>query len=248
MIGRILLLAGTTEAHELAARLAEQGYDVLASLAGVTKSPRRLPVQTRHGGFGGRDGQNSVMRDEKISLVIDATHPFATTISDRTADICRELSIPYLRFSRPAWEPEAGEHWHEVNDIKMLATVIPPSARVFLATGKQSEAIAEALPYRVLFCRKVDGGSEPFALSGGWIAGRPPYTKEEEIALFQELGVTWLVAKNAGGAARAKLAAARDLGISVAMISRPPAVHAPTVQSVEEVLVWVRAHEGARDG
>ena len=75
---KVLLLAGTAEARELA-ELAQcsPALDVIASLAGHTGEPRRLPCELRTGGFGGIDGLARYLTDRAIDAVLDATHPFA---------------------------------------------------------------------------------------------------------------------------------------------------------------------------
>ena len=94
---------------------------------------------------------------------------------------------------------------------------------------------------RRLLCRQIDPPDGPFPFpDGDWVIGRPPFSKEQEIALFEQLAVDWLVVKNAGGDASAtKLEAARALQIPVAMIARPPQPDAPKVETVEEALAWV---------
>ncbi len=241
---RVLLLAGTHEAHAVAAALDAAGYDVLASFAGATRRPRSLPVATRHGGFGGREAQRTFLLNGGFTAVIDASHPFAARISHRTAELCGELGLPYLRVLRPPWRPGKGEKWDDVSDLGELAALIPSGARVFLATGARHPEYAEALPERTLFGRKVDPGPAPFELNGGWVDGRPPFSGPDEIALFKRLDVDWLVAKNAGGPARAKLDAARELGVRVAMIRRPSLPDAPVVATVEDVLAWIRRLHG----
>ena len=58
---------------------------------------------------------------------------------------------------------------------------------------------------------------------------------------MHDLGVTWSVTRNSGGSASfAKLEAARRLGISVAMIRRPPQPEAARISTVSEALAWVR--------
>ena len=54
---RILILGGTTEARQLAARLAARGdLDIILSMAGRTENPVEQPVPVRTGGFGGAQG------------------------------------------------------------------------------------------------------------------------------------------------------------------------------------------------
>jgi precorrin-6A/cobalt-precorrin-6A reductase len=116
---------------------------------------------------------------------------------------------------------------------------------VFLATGRQTAARFAGLAGRRVICRVVDEQAAPFPFAGGeWLVERPPFTVEHEVDLFRRLGVDWLVAKNAGGAAgRAKLEAAKALGIGVAMLSRPEQPGGPKLESVAAALGWVRGLE-----
>ena len=90
-----------------------------------------------------------------------------------------------------------------------------------------------------MICRVVEEPEEAFPFAGGeFLVARPPFRLEDEVALFERLGVDWLVAKNAGGAeGRAKLEAAERLGIRVAMIERAaPMEGVRIVDSVEAAL------------
>jgi precorrin-6A/cobalt-precorrin-6A reductase len=78
---RVLILAGTNEARVLANRLVADGYDVTSSFAGVTENPILPQGKIRKGGFGGVDGLRRYLDNDKIDVVIDATHSFAAIIS-----------------------------------------------------------------------------------------------------------------------------------------------------------------------
>lgn len=240
---RLLLLAGTGEAQQLARALVAAGVDAVASLAGATRAPRPTGLPTRHGGFGGEAGFRAFLAAGGITAVLDATHPFAHRISHRTARICAEESIPYCQFLRPAWTPGPGDRWARVAREEDVAALVPEGAMVFLATGRQTLERFANLTHARLICRQIDPPEGPFPYpNGAFLVGRPPFSVEEETALFQRLGVDWLVVKNAGGEApRSKLVAARDLGVAVAMIDRPPQPDAPKVASVAEALDWVAA-------
>lgn len=240
---RLLLLAGTGEAQKVARGLAVQGVDAVASLAGATREPNPIGLPTRHGGFGGDEGFRAFLAAEGITAVLDATHPFAHRISQQTARICAEESIPYCQILRPEWEPGPGDRWVRVAREEDVAALVPKGVTVFLATGRQTLERFANLAHARLICRQIDPPEGPFPFPNGeYLVGRPPFSVEEERELFQRLGVDWLVVKNAGGEApRSKLIAARDLGIDVAMIDRPPQPEAPKVASVEAALDWVAA-------
>ncbi|WP_137702025.1 cobalt-precorrin-6A reductase [Marimonas lutisalis] len=239
----LLLLAGTGEARAIAAALAEMpGLAAVASLAGATQAPESLALPTRVGGFGGEAGFRAYLAENWIGAVLDATHPFAHRISLRTARICAELGLPYCQYLRPGWMPEAGDDWTWLADEAEAARHVPEGAVVFLATGRSTLERFANLQGRRLICRQIDPPSEPFPFADGeFLVGRPPFTVAEEEALFQRLGVDWLIVKNAGGAAsRSKLIAARNLGIRVGMIKRPEQPEGCRVESVAAALDWVR--------
>ena len=93
MTGPVLVLAGTAEAGELATRLHDAGVPVVASFAGRTSAPAALPCAVRVGGFGGVDGLVAELRSGGYAVVVDATHPFAATMSHLAVDRVRWLWV-----------------------------------------------------------------------------------------------------------------------------------------------------------
>ncbi|WP_424939799.1 precorrin-6A/cobalt-precorrin-6A reductase [Aliiroseovarius sp. S253] len=237
---KILLLAGTGEARVLAKLLAGQGQDVLASLAGVTCTPLAYPVPTRVGGFGGEAAQRAFMIDQDFDAVVDATHPFAAQISERSQRISKELTMPYTRLLRREWRAEEGDNWQLIDMPDEASSRIPPGARVLLATGAVSVSEWAGLAdSRTLFCRRVDETDQHFPFEGGWIVGRPPFSLEEELDTLRNHRITHLVSKNAGGPTGAKLLAARQLGLPVVMLNRPALPDCDRVETPEEALAWL---------
>lgn len=239
----LLLLAGTGEAKRIAWSLADSGRAVIASLAAAMREPDTLPVPTRIGGFGGEAGFRAFLAAERISAVLDATHPFAAQITNRTARACAALDMPYCQLLRPAWVPGLDDDWREVASAVDVPDLIPPNTTVFLATGRQRLADFAGLAGRRVIARVVEPPKAPFPFEGGeFLIGRPPYMEERDRQLMAALGVDWLVTKNAGGAGGVgKLRAARRLGIPVVMLGRPEMPDAPRVESVAQALDWVAA-------
>ncbi len=237
----LLLLGGTGEARRIADRL--RGQDAMISLAGATRMPQAQALPARVGGFGGAEGFCSFLKEAGITAVLDATHPYAHRITERTARLCAAAQIPYLQFLRTPWVPEPGDNWTEIASEAEAARHIPQGAVVFLGTGRQTLERFSNLEGRAVICRQIDPPDKPFPFPGGrYLVGRPPFSVEDEVALFQRLGVDVLVVKNAGGAAsRTKLTAARQLGIPVLMIARPAQGNWPVVETVEAALAWVEA-------
>ncbi|GIT92198.1 precorrin-6A reductase [Jannaschia pagri] len=229
---KVLVLAGTTEARRLCSQVRE--LPVCASLAGATEKPADLAVPTRHGGFGGEAGFRAALQD--VSAVVNATHPFAQRMTARAARLCVDLRVPYLRLLRPPWAPEP--EWTHATDAATAARALPAKARVFLATGPGS---LEAFLDRglTLWCRRIDPA--PAVAGVTWVLGRPPFTLEHEIETFRSLSITHLVTKNSGGG-RAKLDAARALGIAVHMIDRPRPAPGETTHDIARAVRFIQDH------
>ncbi|MCF2903851.1 cobalt-precorrin-6A reductase [Octadecabacter sp. CECT 8868] len=243
----LLLLAGTGEAKRIAWGLADTGRSVVASLAGVTRSPDPLPIPTRIGGFGGEAAFQQYLSDEGITAVVDATHPFADQITNRTARVCGALGLPYCQVLRPEWVAEEKDDWTEISAPHEVADLVPPDAVVFLGTGRQTLPEFANLEGRRVLARMIDAPMVPFPFEGGeFVIGRPPFDVKSEVALFRALGVTHLVVKNSGGkGGRPKLDAARQLELPVFLLDRPKAPNlgetATRVETVQGALEWVAA-------
>jgi precorrin-6A/cobalt-precorrin-6A reductase len=239
---RALILGGTSDANRLAGALARAGIDAIYSYAGRTQSPigHLLPIRT--GGFGGVTGLIAFIRAERITHVIDATHPFAAEMSRHAVAACATSEIPLLALERAPWTRAQGDRWIEVETIDAAVDALPEArARVFLAIGRQHLAPFAAKPQHVYTLRFVDPPEGPLPLPDGHvIVSRGPFTLEGDLELMRIRNIAWVVARNSGGAgARAKIDAARALGLPVIMIARPALPERPRAESVDEVLAWL---------
>lgn len=233
-------MGGTGDAKRIASALV--GHDVIVSLAGATRVPDRLPVQTRVGGFGGRQGFVNFLKENAISRVLDVTHPFASKITQRTAETCAALGLPHLLFVREPWIAEDGDNWIEINAEEDARNHVITGQTIFLGTGRQTLLRFANLSDCRVICRQIDSPTTPFPFEGGeFLVGRPPFSVAHERKLFRDLNVDWLVVKNAGGElSKTKLTAARELNIPVLMIARPQLPQATIVRNVEEAIAWAK--------
>lgn len=242
----LLILGGTREASDLAQAVAAAKIDATLSYAGRVARPRAQPVAQRIGGFGGIEGLTAYLGDNRITHVVDATHPFAAQMSRHAVAACQSAGVPLTALTRPPWQPQPGDTWTSVPDIAgAVAQLHGPARRVLLAIGRLHLASFAAEPQHHYVLRLVDRPTEPPPLPQHTvIVARGPFETAADTALMREHGIDLVVAKNAGGnAADAKLHAARALRLPVIMIERPdlPARH--EVHSVDAVLQWL-AHAG----
>jgi precorrin-6A/cobalt-precorrin-6A reductase len=236
---RLLLLGGTAEARALAARLHPR-VDLISSLAGRVPDPA-LPVgPVRIGGFGGQPGLRNWLANNGIGAVVDATHPFAATITANAAAACAGLRIPHLVLHRPPWDP-AGALCVESDREAAESVAAEGYSRIFLTHGRTGTAAFRDSD--AWFLIRVVTPPDPDTLPPNHelLLSRGPYRYGDERALLAGHRIDALVTKNSGGAmTHAKLVAAHDLGVAVVLIQRPalPAGVA-VVGSVDAAESWV---------
>ncbi len=237
----ILLLGGTTEASALATALAARGERAVLSYAGRTEAPRAQAIPTRVGGFGGVAGLADHMRREGVTHLVDATHPFAAQISANAIAAAELAGVPLLALTRPEWVEGPGDRWTRVGDTGEAVTALGTEpTRVFLALGRQTIGDFMHAAQHFYLLRFVDAAAPPPLPHHHLVVDRGPFTCEGELALLREHRIAVVVAKNAGGSgARAKLDAAREIGLPVVMIDRPFIPPRPQVGSVAAVLDWL---------
>jgi precorrin-6A/cobalt-precorrin-6A reductase len=239
---RALILGGTSNANQLATAVAAAEIDAIYSYAGRTQVPVNQPLPTRTGGFGGADGLAEYIGREKITHVIDATHPFAAEISRNAIAACAAANTPLIALERAPWTKMQGDRWIEVPDIASAIAALPAErARVFLAIGRQHISAFAARPQHAYTLRFIDSPDCTSPLpDNDIIVSRGPFTLAGELDMMRARRIEWVVARNSGGTgARAKIDAARELRLPVVMIARPELAKRPQVESVEEVLRWL---------
>ncbi|WP_345585376.1 cobalt-precorrin-6A reductase [Streptomyces prasinosporus] len=225
MAPHILLLGGTTEARALATELAARpGVRVTTSLAGRVTRPGAVAGDVRVGGFGGAEGLARWLREQRVDAVVDATHPFAQTITANAARAATATGLPLAVLRRPGWRPGPRDDWHPVPSQAAAADLLPRlGRRVLLTTGRLGLAAFARLTELRFVVRSVEPPDPPVPPHTHVLLARGPFTVADETALLREHRIDVLVTKDSGGAATsAKLTAARDLGLPVVVVRRPP--------------------------
>jgi precorrin-6A/cobalt-precorrin-6A reductase len=239
---RALLLGGTGDANTLAQALVHARVDAIYSYAGRTQIPLPHALPTRTGGFGGAAGLADYIRQQKITHVVDATHPFAAEMSRHAWEACAATNTALIALERAPWVRMPGDNWIEVDDIGAAVAALPDApVRVFLAIGRQHIAPFAAKPQHAYMLRFVDAPDGALPLpKADVIVSRGPFTLSGDRELMGSRRIDILVARNSGGSgARAKIDAARELGIPIVMIARPVLPERSRVESVEAVMAWL---------
>lgn len=259
----VLILGGTTEARRLAELLVTgppgpagpsgpAGLSgpvgplsvprVTTSLAGRVAAPRTLPGEVRVGGFGGAEGLADWLRAHAVDVLVDATHPFAATVTRNAARAAATAGVPLLALRRPGWRRVEGDVWHEAGSLAQAAALLPAlGRRVFLTTGRAGLAAFAGLADPWFLVRSVDPPEAPCPPRMEVLLDRGPFTLDGERELLRRHRIDLLVTKDSGGAATApKLTAAREAGLPVLMVRRPPVPEGvPVVTDPEQAARWI---------
>lgn len=239
---RILVLGGSTEGFAAAEALVADGFHVISSFAGRTATRRRAAGEERVGGFGGVTGLAAFLAVEDIALVVDALHPFAERMKANAGAACADVGVPLIHIERPQWTQEPGDDWRSARDEAEAATLIPSIVGVcFVTIGRQRMHLFERRTDLDLLFRVIDPPDRPLKHPRAQVlCERGPFTLESERALFDERGITCLVTKNSGSpAAEAKILVARERGIPVVMVDRPPSPGGRSFTSVAAAVAAV---------
>ena len=252
---KLLILGGTREAYELAeclvSEFSSEQLIVISSLAGATVKPKIPAGEVRIGSFGGLSGLRNYLVREKISMLVNATHPYASQISKNALAVAKELRFSYLRLTRPPWVKLPGDHWIEVPDMEAAANYLIDHKTVsqnqlskhsvFLSIGNRGLNLFRECKNNRFLVRTVDLPD----VSSSWtkatfLEGRGPFTLENELALLRQNAITILITRNSGGGSTyAKIEAARELRIPVVMVARPVTSSSAICQSLDDTTNWI---------
>jgi precorrin-6A/cobalt-precorrin-6A reductase len=222
----VLLLGGTTDAITLAHTLHRRDIKLIYSIAGLVRQPE-LPCAVISGGFSRYGGLRAYVDSERISMVIDATHPYATEMSAIAARVSEETGIPCWRYLRPPWAEQEGDNWHEFERWEQLADALFDHESVFFTVGRLPQKFVDSLylwssnnAQRQWVRSAIRPGFE-MPPSMRWIEAIGPYELEPERELMKKHRIDALVSKNSGGAQTVvKLEIAREREIPVYMLKR----------------------------
>ncbi|MGX9354441.1 precorrin-6A/cobalt-precorrin-6A reductase [Roseobacteraceae bacterium S113] len=234
MVRDVLIIGGSAEGHRLARAVpgaravvlerlrtdpGDVAYDVLTEAAVLEAV---------------RDGQGPVVL---------ASHPCDARLREDLARRCMQAHRPLLHLIRPPWTPEAKDRWHMLTRDADVGGVVPEGARVLVGIGRAVRALQAHLGGRYLVIRQLGARQQTYEGEGHYSDAPPPFTVDEEMAHLRAERIDWLMVRNAGGpGAWPKLAAARALGLPVAMLPRPADMAGVAqVSDVEGACAWIKA-------
>lgn len=259
----ILLLAGTSDARELAVYLSQAGLMVLATVVtdSAASSLREAGIEAVTGRLDPA-GFAAIAEERGASAIVDASHPFAEEASRNAMEAARLSSVPYIRFERKhsVLEAQSDNGTAPVVFVGDYAEAAEYAAAkrgvVMLTTGSKTlpvfterllglegvTLIARMLPRsdNMELCERL-GVSQRHI-----VAMQGPFSKELNMTLFAHYGVTLMITKESGavGSVDEKLEAAREMGIETVIIGRPEVAYGHVYNDYADILNALRILTG----
>jgi precorrin-6A/cobalt-precorrin-6A reductase len=251
----IWLIGGTSESAVIAEKLMAQGYDCLVSVtteAAIALYPDSDLITVKVGALS-PEAMVRLIQEYEIKIIIDASHPYATAISESAIALAKQWDLPYLRYERPNLSAEPDDQTIILDSFDTLVNGdYLQQQRVLLTIGYK--ALPQLQPwheYAQLFARILPTvTSLKAALAAGFthkqlIALRPPVSYDLEKALCLQWEISLIVTKASGkaGGEDTKKAVAQALNIPLIIIDRPHLIYPEKTSTLENVVTFCQDHD-----
>lgn len=246
----VLIFAGTTEGRELVEAFDRSGlfcHVCVATEYGsqVLKTSKNITVHT---GRLDEDAMKKLIIENDISIIIDATHPYATVVSltirkcvedllSKEADCKSKHKIEYIRLVREGDSVkedvlDSDNKVYFYDNVSECAQKLSKlSGKILLTTGSKElgeftkiSSLKERLVVRVIPGVESLDLCYKAGLEGNQIiAMQGPFSTMMNETIIRDYNIEHLVSKESGaaGGVDSKLLAARNLDISFHMVKRP---------------------------
>ncbi len=242
---KVLLFSGTEEGRYLAQWMTDNGVDVLVKVAtDYGAAVNSSDVNVSVGSCGGVEGISKLIKSEKIGLVIDATHPYASNITQHASEACKKTGADYLRVIR---NESSYSGVKLVDSVKGAVDYLTDKEGIiFVSTGSKEAAEYTRIPdfrnrvaLRVLSVKKSVDDCIGLGFEGkNLICAQGPFSKEMNLAMFRQSGAKYLVTKDSGnmGGFDEKYEAAKELGMEIVLVARPKDVDGVEFDEAKRIL------------
>lgn len=249
----ILLLGGTSESLEIADSFNDANLDFILSVT----TDYGAEVASKHAKYVSNmlllpSLIHDFFKTNQIDLIVDATHPFARSISTHMMEASLTEDVPYIRYEREEI-PEQGQFLKVVKSIEDAIKLLEDNQdQVYLSTGSKtapdfaSVLGVERLHVRVLPTTNVlekltDAGFQANQID----ALQGPFTTALNMELFKRSGAQVVITKASGtqGGVQEKIAACEQLGILCIVVERPQLNYPVVCSDVHSLLEKVGEFE-----
>ncbi len=251
---RCIVFSGTTEGRTISDALSAHRMKHIVCVAGNygEEMMSKDPYREVHVGRMDADAMKEFFKISgtgKDTLIIDATHPYASEVTANIKSACNDAKLEYVRVIRSGDESVAAGYPKYANAADCAKALNKTDSNILLTTGSKelgvycenvSKEVLERTYVRVLpsiesleLCEKA--GIEKTHI----IAMHGPFSKDMNAALIRQYSIKHLVTKESGGAGgfEEKIMAAREEGITAHIIERPSKEEGVSMEAALSMIV-----------
>lgn len=246
----ILLLGGTSDANHIADLLKQEEIEFCLSVTSDYGAEMALRHQSvLHIGALSYKALEAFIVDNKITAIVDGTHPHAQVISEQVQKLSKQFSVPYLRYERPCQIGGETPDTTYVRSVEEAAQIAyEKGQRIFVTGSKHLKTYVELLAGKDLFARVIPSPAVmQAAVDSGipmdhLIAMKGPFSEALNKAMFESLGIQVLITKESGqaGGFEEKCRGAMSAGVHTVVIQRPLIHYIESVHTFEDVMYWIK--------
>lgn len=263
----IWIISGTQDGREIGAELADREMakpkesrreilmTVVSQYGKVLAAHEGLDIEV---GRFKKEDMVRVIREKGVTLILDASHPYAAIVSETALAACRETGIDYVRYERAEIPlPDYDKLYHAKDEFEAAKLAGRLGKSILLTTGSKTLPVFVHEPAlqdktiwaRVLPVSNVIKMCEDLGMRAkNILAIQGPFSYEMNLAMIHDYHCDVMVTKNSGliGGSDTKLKAAMDSGISVIVIDKPKAdlKGVPVFDTTAGVLKYMEEHYG----
>ncbi len=243
---KLLIFGGTSEGRILATEAGQLGIPCLLLVAteyGEALIAETSKVRVLQGRLD-QAAMQALLDAEQPQLVIDATHPYALQVSAHLRAACQATGSPLIRLVRACDDLEGLVQFADMDAL--VSWLNTRDQGVFSTLGaKEAISLSRVDHYQDRVWLRILPFEESLStcLASGFpaqhiICMQGPFSRELNRAMFRASGAGILLTKASGkaGGFAAKLEAAQDLGLQVAVLARPQEEQGLSLSAIQNLL------------
>jgi len=248
----IALFSGTSEGRKIIKELEKNKIKTIvftATAYGGSLVPKSKHISINSGQLS-KEKLERIFKERKIDKILDATHPYAETISKTLIELSNNMKILYYRYEREDIEIEESSTikkfstYEEIIDFlennagNILLTNGSKNLHKFVKKIDKNRLHTRILPMPKYIKKTLDLGIDLKRIIGM----QGPFSREINEALIKNFEIKYMVAKNSGkeGGLEEKIEAAEETGLKLLILDKPKVNYPNKYKSINKIVENVK--------
>jgi precorrin-6A/cobalt-precorrin-6A reductase len=192
------------------------------------------------------------IKANRVSLVLDASHPYAVNVSQNAISASESEGVAYLRFERDMLTYDGGVKFYSMEqmteyiknlDGKILVTLGSNNLHYFKDMKNLKNIYFRMLPVKASLDKAEKAGILPKHI----LAIQGPFSKAFNTAIYKNYEIEYVVTKESGatGGELEKIEAAAECGVKPVILTRPAIDYPWKTGDIDQIIKKVMEYEEA---